>query len=206
MSPQPHSCPDEEEGPLSEAEQERKVAEARAMRLRDFQGKESVWTAASPAWWGHCPVKHSLGNRPQVTFLVHPLGTGHGTNPHTSDREACCGCLVAHRSAGMAAAVCRVVRWWSFGGVWERGTMALGVPESLPSTVALPHTMPPPSVLIQGRAHCECPKSCMKRPHRDPLITQDPTASYRQADPHQPWLCSQRPGFPLQVLLFRLLN
>ncbi|KAF6081646.1 hypothetical protein HJG60_008701 [Phyllostomus discolor] len=31
------SCPDEEEGPFSEAEEERKVAEARAMRLRDFQ-------------------------------------------------------------------------------------------------------------------------------------------------------------------------
>lgn len=33
------SCPDEEEGPFSEAEEEKKVAEARAMRLRDFQGK-----------------------------------------------------------------------------------------------------------------------------------------------------------------------
>uniref|UniRef100_A0A8C9E1Z9 Rho/Rac guanine nucleotide exchange factor 18 n=1 Tax=Phocoena sinus TaxID=42100 RepID=A0A8C9E1Z9_PHOSS len=33
------SCPDEEEGPYSEAEEERKVVEARAMRLRDFQGK-----------------------------------------------------------------------------------------------------------------------------------------------------------------------
>nr|KAF6479084.1 Rho/Rac guanine nucleotide exchange factor 18 [Molossus molossus] len=31
------SCPDEEEGPFSEAEEERKVIEARAMRLRDFQ-------------------------------------------------------------------------------------------------------------------------------------------------------------------------
>ncbi|XP_019523197.1 PREDICTED: rho guanine nucleotide exchange factor 18 [Hipposideros armiger] len=31
------SCPDEEEGPFSEAEEERKVVEARAMRLRDFQ-------------------------------------------------------------------------------------------------------------------------------------------------------------------------
>ncbi|XP_045044200.2 rho guanine nucleotide exchange factor 18 isoform X3 [Desmodus rotundus] len=36
------SCPDEEEGPLSEAEQERKVAEARAMRLRDFQERLSL--------------------------------------------------------------------------------------------------------------------------------------------------------------------
>jgi hypothetical protein len=34
-----HSCPDEEEGPFSEAEEERKATEARAMRLRDFQGK-----------------------------------------------------------------------------------------------------------------------------------------------------------------------
>lgn len=31
------SCPDEEEGPFSEAEEERKVMEARAVRLRDFQ-------------------------------------------------------------------------------------------------------------------------------------------------------------------------
>ncbi|XP_058394039.1 rho guanine nucleotide exchange factor 18 isoform X2 [Diceros bicornis minor] len=31
------SCPDEEEGPFSEAEEERRVVEARAMRLRDFQ-------------------------------------------------------------------------------------------------------------------------------------------------------------------------
>ncbi|XP_072803927.1 rho guanine nucleotide exchange factor 18 isoform X2 [Vicugna pacos] len=31
------SCPDEEEGPFSEAEEERKMVEARAMRLRDFQ-------------------------------------------------------------------------------------------------------------------------------------------------------------------------
>ncbi|KAJ8792987.1 hypothetical protein J1605_003955, partial [Eschrichtius robustus] len=31
------SCPDEEEGPYSEAEEERKVLEARALRLRDFQ-------------------------------------------------------------------------------------------------------------------------------------------------------------------------
>ncbi|XP_070478885.1 rho guanine nucleotide exchange factor 18 isoform X1 [Equus przewalskii] len=31
------SCPDEEEGPFSEAEEERKMMEARAMRLRDFQ-------------------------------------------------------------------------------------------------------------------------------------------------------------------------
>ncbi|XP_046951082.1 rho guanine nucleotide exchange factor 18 isoform X2 [Lynx rufus] len=31
------NCPDEEEGPFSEAEEERKVVEARALRLRDFQ-------------------------------------------------------------------------------------------------------------------------------------------------------------------------
>ncbi|XP_004443568.2 PREDICTED: rho guanine nucleotide exchange factor 18 [Ceratotherium simum simum] len=31
------SCPDEEEGPFSEAEEERRMVEARAMRLRDFQ-------------------------------------------------------------------------------------------------------------------------------------------------------------------------
>ncbi|XP_064427829.1 rho guanine nucleotide exchange factor 18-like isoform X4 [Mirounga angustirostris] len=31
------SCPDEEEGPFSEAEEEKKVFEARALRLRDFQ-------------------------------------------------------------------------------------------------------------------------------------------------------------------------
>lgn len=31
------SCPDEEEGPFSEAEEEKKAVEARAMRLRDFQ-------------------------------------------------------------------------------------------------------------------------------------------------------------------------
>ncbi|XP_045686134.1 rho guanine nucleotide exchange factor 18 isoform X1 [Phyllostomus hastatus] len=36
------SCPDEEEGPFSEAEEERKVAEARAMRLRDFQERLSL--------------------------------------------------------------------------------------------------------------------------------------------------------------------
>nr|XP_040146487.1 rho guanine nucleotide exchange factor 18 isoform X4 [Ictidomys tridecemlineatus] len=35
------SCPDEEEGPFSEVEEERKVAEARAMRLRDFQERLS---------------------------------------------------------------------------------------------------------------------------------------------------------------------
>lgn len=35
------SCPDEEEGPFSEAEEERKVAEARAMRLREFQERLS---------------------------------------------------------------------------------------------------------------------------------------------------------------------
>lgn len=40
--PSPCSCPDEEEGPYSEAEEERKVVEARAMRLRDFQGKGGV--------------------------------------------------------------------------------------------------------------------------------------------------------------------
>ncbi|XP_076977566.1 rho guanine nucleotide exchange factor 18 isoform X2 [Tamandua tetradactyla] len=36
------SCPDEEEGPLSETEEERKVAEARAMRLREFQERLSL--------------------------------------------------------------------------------------------------------------------------------------------------------------------
>ncbi|XP_039714136.1 rho guanine nucleotide exchange factor 18 isoform X1 [Pteropus medius] len=36
------SCPDEEEGPFSEAEEERKVVEARAMRLRDFQERLNV--------------------------------------------------------------------------------------------------------------------------------------------------------------------
>lgn len=40
--PSPYSCPDEEEGPYSEAEEERKVVEARAVRLRDFQGKGGV--------------------------------------------------------------------------------------------------------------------------------------------------------------------
>ncbi|ELK08105.1 Rho guanine nucleotide exchange factor 18 [Pteropus alecto] len=36
------SCPDEEEGPFSEAEEERKMVEARAMRLRDFQERLNV--------------------------------------------------------------------------------------------------------------------------------------------------------------------
>ncbi|XP_069858443.1 rho guanine nucleotide exchange factor 18 isoform X2 [Dipodomys merriami] len=36
------SCPDEEEGPFSEAEEERKAVEARAMRLRDFQERLSL--------------------------------------------------------------------------------------------------------------------------------------------------------------------
>nr|XP_020031238.1 rho guanine nucleotide exchange factor 18 isoform X1 [Castor canadensis] len=36
------SCPDEEEGPFSEAEEERKATEARAMRLRDFQERLSL--------------------------------------------------------------------------------------------------------------------------------------------------------------------
>ena len=37
--PSPYSCPDEEEGPFSEAEEEKKVVETRAVRLRDFQGE-----------------------------------------------------------------------------------------------------------------------------------------------------------------------
>ncbi|XP_036995890.2 rho guanine nucleotide exchange factor 18 isoform X3 [Artibeus jamaicensis] len=36
------SCPDEEEGPFGEAEEEKKVAEARATRLRDFQERLSL--------------------------------------------------------------------------------------------------------------------------------------------------------------------
>ncbi|KAM8764932.1 rho guanine nucleotide exchange factor 18 isoform 2-T2 [Rhynchonycteris naso] len=36
------SCPDEEEGPFSEAEEERKVVEARTMRLKDFQERLSM--------------------------------------------------------------------------------------------------------------------------------------------------------------------
>uniref|UniRef100_A0A8C0C6T0 Rho/Rac guanine nucleotide exchange factor 18 n=2 Tax=Balaenoptera musculus TaxID=9771 RepID=A0A8C0C6T0_BALMU len=36
------SCPDEEEGPYSEAEEERKVLEARALRLRDFQERLNI--------------------------------------------------------------------------------------------------------------------------------------------------------------------
>uniref|UniRef100_A0A8C5K729 Rho/Rac guanine nucleotide exchange factor 18 n=1 Tax=Jaculus jaculus TaxID=51337 RepID=A0A8C5K729_JACJA len=36
------SCPDEEEGPFSDAEEDRKVVEARAMRLRDFQERLSL--------------------------------------------------------------------------------------------------------------------------------------------------------------------
>ncbi|XP_016072925.1 PREDICTED: rho guanine nucleotide exchange factor 18 isoform X3 [Miniopterus natalensis] len=36
------SCPDEEEGPLIEPEEERKVVEARALRLRDFQERLSM--------------------------------------------------------------------------------------------------------------------------------------------------------------------
>eukprot|EP00069_Balaena_mysticetus_P005133 bmy_17834T0 len=36
------SCPDEEEGPYSEAEEERKVLEARAVRLRDFQERLNI--------------------------------------------------------------------------------------------------------------------------------------------------------------------
>nr|XP_058918592.1 rho guanine nucleotide exchange factor 18 isoform X4 [Kogia breviceps] len=36
------SCPDEEEGPYSEAEEERKLIEARAVRLRDFQERLNI--------------------------------------------------------------------------------------------------------------------------------------------------------------------
>ncbi|XP_033256826.1 rho guanine nucleotide exchange factor 18 isoform X2 [Orcinus orca] len=36
------SCPDEEEGPYSEAEEERKMVEARAVRLRDFQERLNI--------------------------------------------------------------------------------------------------------------------------------------------------------------------
>ncbi|KAM5237627.1 rho guanine nucleotide exchange factor 18 [Ctenodactylus gundi] len=36
------SCPDEEEGPLGEAEEDRKMVEARAMKLRDFQERLSL--------------------------------------------------------------------------------------------------------------------------------------------------------------------
>ena len=46
--PSPCSCPDEEEGPYSEAEEERKVLEARALRLRDFQGKGGVGSVSPP--------------------------------------------------------------------------------------------------------------------------------------------------------------
>lgn len=43
----PCSCPDEEQGPFSLPEEERKVVEARATRLRDFQGEGET------AFWAH---------------------------------------------------------------------------------------------------------------------------------------------------------
>lgn len=44
----PCSCPDEEEGPFSLPEEERKVVEARATRLRDFQGEGETACGHTP--------------------------------------------------------------------------------------------------------------------------------------------------------------
>ena len=49
--PSPCSCPDEEEGPFSEAEEEKKVVETRAVRLRDFQGEGGRESVRPPHPW-----------------------------------------------------------------------------------------------------------------------------------------------------------
>ncbi|XP_029772382.1 rho guanine nucleotide exchange factor 18 [Suricata suricatta] len=51
------SCPDEEEGPLSEAEEEKKVVEARALRLRDFQERLNMKDQQ---------IAQSLGEKQQI--------------------------------------------------------------------------------------------------------------------------------------------
>ncbi|XP_039107498.1 rho guanine nucleotide exchange factor 18 isoform X2 [Hyaena hyaena] len=51
------SCPDEEEGPFSEAEEERKVVEARALRLRDFQERLNMKDQQ---------IAQSLGEKQQI--------------------------------------------------------------------------------------------------------------------------------------------
>ncbi|XP_025718893.1 rho guanine nucleotide exchange factor 18 isoform X1 [Callorhinus ursinus] len=51
------SCPDEEEGPFSEAEEEKKVFEARALRLRDFQERLNVKDQQ---------IAQSLGEKQQI--------------------------------------------------------------------------------------------------------------------------------------------
>ncbi|XP_045845580.1 rho guanine nucleotide exchange factor 18 isoform X3 [Meles meles] len=56
-APSPCSCPDEEEGPFSEAEEEKKVFEARALRLRDFQERLNVKDQQ---------IAQSLGEKQQI--------------------------------------------------------------------------------------------------------------------------------------------
>ncbi|XP_034853269.1 rho guanine nucleotide exchange factor 18 [Mirounga leonina] len=51
------SCPDEEEGPFSEAEEEKKVFEARALRLRDFQERLNMKDQQ---------IAQSLGEKQQI--------------------------------------------------------------------------------------------------------------------------------------------
>lgn len=67
--PCPCSCPDEEEGPFSEAEEERKVMEARAVKLRDFQGKGKSVPTSMPT---------DMSPRPfAVSCLVSCSSVGH---------------------------------------------------------------------------------------------------------------------------------
>uniref|UniRef100_G3SSL0 PH domain-containing protein n=1 Tax=Loxodonta africana TaxID=9785 RepID=G3SSL0_LOXAF len=58
------SCSDEEEGPFSEAEEERKMIEARAMRLRDFQERLSMKDQL---------IAQSLGEKQQIFLEMSEL-------------------------------------------------------------------------------------------------------------------------------------
>lgn len=94
-APCPCSCPDEEEGPFSEAEEEKKVFEARTLRLRDFQGKGSRSGPPCPQrvphmvrrpWdrqWHFCPVPLGLALEQICT-----RATGHFAVGRVSSRSS----------------------------------------------------------------------------------------------------------------------
>lgn len=143
-APCPCSCPDEEEGPFSEAEEEKKVFEARTLRLRDFQGKGSQSGPPCPQHVPPCGEK-ALG--PPVAFLFCPTGIGPGANLHPSNQAFCCGpCLIPQLYGAFVVRLCHEI-------------VALGVPEPFPDILALPYALPPASDPVQQRACCGCPRS-----------------------------------------------
>lgn len=85
----PCSCPDEEEGPFSEAEEEK----TRAVRLRDFQGEGGGSQSNLRTHDAALTQRHSPGSPPgpRVALPFCPMRAGHGADPCPHIQDLNCG-------------------------------------------------------------------------------------------------------------------